>query len=69
MPISLRRVREYFEEIVERFALYLYHIFLSVLLHIYHFNETSLSRRATPIWEDLRAVVVVGGGGSSFRGA
>lgn len=32
-------------------------------------REISLSRRATPIWRDLRAVVVGGGGGSSFRGA
>lgn len=46
-----------------------YRVFSSMSSNVGLTREISLSRRATPIRRDLRAVVVVGGGGSSFRGA
>lgn len=66
MPISLRRVREYFEEIVNCLCCNFCRVLLSINTNKYYTLETSISRPVMTILKDLCSVVVVGGGGSSF---
>lgn len=66
MPISLRRVREYFEEILKWSRCILHDAPPSLNVNICRTREASVLDGPQKIWKDLCAVVTVEGGGTSF---